>query len=648
MMKKLVCLTLCLCMLVAVFAGCSDKDDKYYDGAYVTMYIADEMYDFDPANAYNNESALKIVSLLFDNLFVLNEKGKVEKSLAKKYEIIEDKDLNEYKMLITLEDTKWTDGTALTANDVVFAWTRLLKSDASYEAASLLFDIKNAKAAKNGEVSIDDVQVLAVESNVVEIQFEGKIDYDQFLVNLTSYALVPLREDIVRKTADWAKQPSTICTSGPFRLREISYEEGEEQLVLERNSYYFRNNLKDAADKSVTPYRLIVDYSMSDSEIATAYNDGKLFYIGDIPLSIRGSVVEAEVSDIMKSMSTHTYYLNENAVIRYYSSKAFKKLSTEEYNEKLVSGLVDGEDGDKIFADANVRQALSLAINRSAIAQKVVYAKAASGFIPYGVFNSDSAKKSFREEGEKSGILIAENANKAQAEAKLEAADIDPEDYMFTIAVAAYDDVHMAIAKEVQAAWEDLGFNVAINAIDVEVNDDKNDTTGEVSKLIRDDIFAENFRAGLYEVAAVDKVAPSADAFTSLASFAKEFTGNASSAKNSPDFNVPNHATGYNNKKYDELITNAYAEKNINERAEILHEAEKVLVEDMPVIPIIFNQSATLVSGELSKIKTDYYSNDIFKKMVLKDYKAYLPEEVLKEIEEEKARDEALTAETTD
>ena len=639
MMKKLVALTLCIIMTVAVFAGCGNSDKEYFDGAYVTMYIADEMYDFDPANAYGNESALKIVSLLYDNLFVLGENGKVQKSLVKKYEIIEDKDLGEYKMVLTLKDTKWTDGTPISANDVVFAWTRLLKPEASYEAASLLFDIKNARAAKNGDVSIDDVQVLAVESDVVEIQFEGPIDYDQFLINLTSYALVPLREDIVRKTADWSKQPSTTCTSGPFRIRKVSYASGEETLILERNSYYFRDTLKDAADKSVTPYRLIIDYSMSDDEILEAYNAGQLFYIGDIPLSLRGASIEAEVADIMSSMSTHTYFINENAIVRYYNKSSFDNLKKEDYT-KISKSLKDSS-GEKIFAIPEVREALSLAIDREAIANKIVLAEAASGLIPYGVFNADSKKDSFRVEG---GSLIASSANLDEAKAKLDAANIDPDDFMFTIAVPSYDDVHVAIAEEVQAAWEELGFHVAINAIKTITNNDKNEATGETSKLIRDDVFAENYRAGIYEVAAIDYVAYSADAFSSLAPFAKGFTGNASAQADSPDFSIPTHNTGYDSEAYNELIENAFAEKDIKARASILHEAEEQLLGDFVVIPIIFNQNAKVVSTELSKIKTSYYGNDIFTKMKLKDFEYYLPADVVAEIEAAMARDAELEA----
>lgn len=635
MMKRIVSLTLCLLMIAAVFAGCAKKDEDY-TGAYISMYLTDQIYDLDPAYAYGNDAALKIVSLVFDNLFVLDDNGKVKKSLAKEYDIKEDDNTQEYEMIITLDDTCWTDGTAITANDVYFAWTRVLQSDNSFDAASLLFDIKNARAAKEGDVSIDDVGISAINEKQIRILFEEKIDYDQFLIKISSYALVPLREDIVSKTADWAKKPATICSSGPFRLREISYKEDDEHITLERNPYYYRDINKDDVDESVRPYRLIIDYTMTDEEIMTAYNDGKLFFIGDIPLSVRSNYKEeAEVKD---AMSTHLYVLNENAVIQYYSASEFKDLAEDqtEYvtnylapNDKKDDSieekvLVEGVDGDKIFANPDVRKAMSLILDRQAIAEKVVFAKAATGLVPYGVFEADSDKDLFREVG---GSLISGGDDSSVAEAKsLMSKALNGKEYMFTISVPAYDEVHIAIAEMVAAAWTELGLHVAVNAIDVIENDDYMKTIDETPKDIRDDIFAESYRAGLFDVAAIDYVALSADAFSVLAPFARCFTGGAASNINSTTFEIPSHISGYNSTSFNEKIEAAFAEKDVKKRAAILHDAEKILMEELPVIPVIFNQTATLQHKDLSKVKETYYDTFIFTNTKLKNFEDYLPD----------------------
>ncbi len=622
-MKKTISLVLCLIMLLSVFAGCSKKLDENDKGAYIYMYLTDLIYDFDPAHAYGNEAALRIVSLMFDNLFVLDENGKVKKSLAKDYKIYEDDNVNEYKMVITLNDTCWSDTIPVSANDIVYSWKRILDVANSFDAACLLYDIKNARNAKLGECSIDDVQIYALNQTQLEIYFDGKIDYDQFLLNLTCYALAPLREDIVKQAkveTDWAKRPSQIVSNGPFKLRKISYEPETAGLTLERNSYYYRDITKDALDKSVTPYRIIVDYTMTDEQIKQAYNEGKIFFIGDIPLSLRGEWKDsAEVKD---ALSTHTYLLNQNAVIRYYNESEFEKLSGNK--SVFDSALVEGTDGDKIFANTAVRQALSLVIPRNEIADMVVFAKAAGGLIPNGVYNADSKKHSFREEG---GSLISESASEDVARAKIAESGIDPSKYMFAISVPSYDKVHIEIAKKVQEAWQKLGFHVAINAIDVIDNKDILLTTNEPLDGVKDDIFAEKYRAGQYEVAAIDMVSPSADAFSMLAPFAKEFTGRASATAESIEFFVPSHITGYESDEYKTLIEQAFAEKDIKKRAEILHNAEKMLIDDMPVIPIIFNQNATLINKDLSKVKFSYYGSPSFTKAKLKDYELYVPAE---------------------
>lgn len=605
MMKRIFAFLLCALMVVSCFVSCGSEITTDNPGAYISMYLTDEVYDFDPANAYNNESALRVVSLLFAPLFSLDENGKVKNELVKSYEIFEDPKASEYKLTLNLENSYWSDGTPVSANDVVFAWKRILEVESTSEAAALLYEIKNARKVKEGDLSIDALGIYAVNTTTVEIFFEERldangspaIDYNGFMRNLTSYALVPLREMIVSRTDDWAKKPATMVCSGPFTLRKVSYDKDNRTLVLERNAYYLRDKEVDALDKKVTPYRLVIDYTKSDEEIMTAYEAGEIFYVGDIPLSVRGDY--ANVADVRDAMSTHTYYLNEKAVI----------------------------GGKAIFAEQAVREALSLAIDREAIANAVVFAKAATALVPYGVFDANSVKKEFRTVG---GDIISASADMSAAKAKLSAAGINPSQYSFAITVAAYDEVHVAIAEMVKDAWCELGFNVRVNAIDAEVNDDIG-TTGEVATDIKDDIFAETIRSGDYQVAAVDLVAYTPDAFGILAPFAKGFSGQGmdmdlKDENNQPYYVIPAHKTGFDDEAYNALIEKAYATVSASERATILHDAEKALMAAMPVIPIVFNQTATLTSKDLSGVKTTYYNTSAFSGAKLKDYEKYIPE----------------------
>ena len=83
MTKRLISLILCLLMLLPMLMACSGSSDKNNNdteeeedkGAYIKMYIADVIYDLDPAYSLNNKSVQKIISLLYSGLFKLDENG---------------------------------------------------------------------------------------------------------------------------------------------------------------------------------------------------------------------------------------------------------------------------------------------------------------------------------------------------------------------------------------------------------------------------------------------------------------------------------------------------------------------------------------------------------------------------------------------
>ena len=629
MMKRIFALLLCAATLLTslAFVGCSDDKKKEEDkGQYITTYLTDNVYDLDPANAYGNEAVTNVVSLLFDTLFKLDKNGRVQKSLVKKYVIEENEAAKEYVMRIYLKDTYWSDGTAVSANDIVFAWKRLLEVDANYEAAALLFDIKNARRAKEGDCSIDDVRIFPAEKQMLEIYFEGKIDYDQFLLNLCSIALAPLRDDVVSKSDDWAKKPGTMVCSGPFKLGRINVKAPGDKVadeyhvhtdnctqncanppvqvvtdfMLERNMYYYRDYEKDRLKKSVTPYKICVDCSLTDEQLTAMYDAGMVMYIGDVPLSLRkeGSIAD-DVKMADKSMSTNSIYLNQNAIID--------------------NGT---EEGAKLFADAKVRKALSMAIDRAAIVEAVVYAEAATGLIPTGVFESGNRKKTFRDQC--SATYSALSTDLDAAKQLLKDAGIKPSQYTFELTVAAYDDVHCAIADIIVENWKALGFNVSAKKMSTVQNNDYYKYTESTPPDICDDLYAENLRAGRFEAILFDYVAYSADPFGMLAPFAKGFTGRGMDMSNPGVYELPVHMTGYHSEEYDQLIETIFAEKTIANRADNLRAAEAMLMEDVAIIPVVFNYSATVTSSKLTGEKTDYYNVLNFQKCKISGYNSYL------------------------
>ena len=598
MKKRLLALAICLVMMLPMFASCAPVDLDY-KGPILQMYLTQEIYDFDPLHAYNNEAQLKVVSLLFATLFKINEKGQLEYDLVKECTIKENDTTKEYSMTLVLRDTCWSDGNTLDAEDVMTTFERVLLDENSNGAAALLMDIKNAKAIKQGDATMGDLGVTSPNRTTIEIMFEHKIDYEQFKLNLASPALAPLPSDTIEGSPDWAKKPVTAVFSGPFTLRSISYEDEDKGMILERNSYYYRNRTEDAVDKNVKPYRIIVDFTKTPTEQIDLLKAGQALYVGEIPLELREQYKsQAVVSD---QLSTHTYFLNQKTLV-----------------EKIGE-----EDGFALFAIDEVRQALSLAIDRDELAKQLVFAKAANGLVPNGVFYENSSATTFRSQATKS---IETKANLAEAEKLLGEAGINPADYSFKITVRKGDEVHEAIANYVVAAWRELKFNVEVLPLGVEGKQkDEADKTGEVQKDIRDDLYNEALEAGAYEVIAVDLVAPSVTAASVLAPFAYDYSGSASYSvtNGKPSWTVAPHSCGYMSEEYNTLIADAYEAENVADKAAKLKEAEALLLEDMPVIPIVFNQDAYLVSENLKGLSNTYFGMRDFKGVTVDAWEEY-------------------------
>ncbi len=538
-MKKIICVLLVAAMCVTLFAGCSTlKGDE--KGATVNVYIGSEISDFDPALAYIDDSAVKVLGLVYEGLTRIGENGKTENALMKSYKVIEDPEKGEYKMEITIKDTKWSDGRVVSADDIVYAWKRILDPEFSCAAAALLFDIKNAYDVKMGDSSIDDLGIAAVDTTVLEVQFEEKINYELFLENLACLALVPLREDVVVRYENFGQKVSSMVSNGPFAVKGL--EEGE-LLMLERNVYYYRDTDNDEAlDKYVLPYRLMIDFSMTEDEITAAYENGEIFYLGDIALSKRADYAKkAEKSDIL---STHSYIFNTT-------------------NPMLES--------------ADVRRALSMALDREAIADIVTYAEAATGLIPGTVYDK-KVGDSFRDNG---GALIGVTADAAGAKSLLGSTDGS-----FTIACrdTAAD---IAVAEYCKGVWEALGFKVEIDELDAED-------------------YLEAYENDDYDVIAVDYQCLSTDSFGALAVFAPKFSGMGIDIQNDNYDPVP-YIPGYANDDYSALIETAHAEKDRAARSATLHDAEELLMEDMAIMPIYFHKDAYLFNKKVLSGIGDYY-----------------------------------------
>ena len=584
-MKKILSLVLvfaCLLGSMAVLSACGEPED---DGAEINVYLGEPVFDFDPTDYYTSPNAEQLMSLIFEPLFALDEDGDLKKAAADKYEVDEEK----RTITIELRETYWSDGVRVKGEDYVYAWREvLLNPNNPNPAAALLFDIENAVEVKNGTVSS---ALLGITAKLYEltITYREGADYERLLKNLAAIATSPLRQDTVTLASTyWSKNTSTIVTNGPFSVTSLDYGIGS--FEVSRNVGYHQSpSLKDY-DNEVNPGKIASTFSVAGSDVAFTYADLEnktVFFIGDASLEERAAKAdEAEYAD---DLSTYTYVFN---------------------TEKAP------------FNNKDVRRALSLAVDRDAIIEAITFGKAATGFLPEIVGESIYTKKVKQE-------LIGTSAKLDEAKALMSGVTLSAQDKNITLTVN--DDAEsIAIANIVKANWAELGFNVTVKAIDTKTVTVMDAATNEKLEITDSALQVALKEAGYgvrdFDVLAIDWQLYSRDAFVGLAAFTTTMNGNGADLKSHTAV-LRKNISGWTNEQYDAYVSAAFTATDDDVRAENLRLAEALLIEESPIVPLVYNQTFAFVSKDLSKVELNGLGNFVFTDTKQKNYKDYISED---------------------
>ncbi len=569
-MKRILSLLLAVMMLflcLTALAGCTPKDG----GPRISVYFGDGVYDFDPTDYYADSNAEALMSLLYEPLFRINARGKLELAGAAKYVV----DKEERTITVTLRETYWSDDVVVKAEDYAYAWcNRILDPNNPNPAAALLYDIENAVAVKSGYLSIDEIGVKATEVDQLEITYCEGADVDRLLRNLASVATSPVRQSTVEAASGyWSKSINTMVFNGAFRIR--TYDNEANELTIERNKGYHQSPNAKNYTKNVSVDRLVGFFTQLGGEALYTYEDmdDAIFYLADPSLEER----------------------------KLYSDKAFAYDDTSTYTYVFNTE-------NPLFANSKVRRALSLAIDRNAIIEAITFGKAANGFVPDAFGGSDAA-------------LIGASAATSEAEALLAEVDFTGISKSFTLKVN--DDAEsLAIAAIVEDAWESLsvGFSVTVvpvGYVDTKISDDLTIRDSGIQAIVKN----ASYGVRDFDVVAVDWQMYANDSFVALAALTSSING--CGAELYGQHSLRDNITGWSDAEYDYHVTAALKAKG-TERAEHLKNAEAILCEESPVIPLVFNQNFALVSDELSGIVSDGFGNVVFTKAMQRNYRSYL------------------------
>ncbi|MBD2803951.1 ABC transporter substrate-binding protein [Xenorhabdus szentirmaii] len=269
---------------------------------------------------------LNIIHDFFDGLVYTDNKGKIIPRLAERWETSD----NQTWVFHIRKDAKWSDGTPITAQDVVFSWRRLLDPEMGSPYGSYLATahVVNANDIMAGKRKAEDLGVKALNDTSLEVKLDKPVAY--FLQMLTHPILVPISEKVVQKYGDKWTHPSTFVGSGAFKLSEWKVNE---HVIGVRNTHYW-NNANTVLNK--VTYLAIV----SEKSDLNRYLAGEIDITQTIPLDSFASLKKSLGSQVHIDPMLSTYYYAFNT-------------------QKPP------------FNDVRVRKALSLAIDREVIAEKV-------------------------------------------------------------------------------------------------------------------------------------------------------------------------------------------------------------------------------------------------------------------------------------
>ena len=526
MKKRMLALGMAFVMVALALAGCGNKDaDTKKSGSdekQLVVQIGPNPETIDPALNSAIDGGNMILHS-FECLLTVDQDGNIAAGQAEEWGPSEDGLTWTFNLRKGL---KWSDGTDLTANDFVYSWKRVCDpATAAPYAETVLSMVKGYDEAIAGNT--DALAVRAEDDLTLVVELSAPCTYFDSLAAFAT--LSPVQQATIEKNGDsWATSAETYVSNGAFYVTEWV---PDSHIIMSKNENYWN---KDAIKLDSIKFVLMEDANAAYS----AYQNGEVMLIKDVPTEEIASL-EGK-SDFHVEPITGTYYISLNL-----------------NNEK--------------FADARVRKALSLAIDREYVASTVMQGtySAAYNFMGPGWVEADGVTD-FMSNANGGNTYISDDYEANLAEAKkllAEAGYPNGEGLSFTYSIndSGY---HKPVAEYLQQAWADLG-------IDVEI------------EIVEWSSFTPMRRAGEYEAARNGWVGDYPDASNQLDLF---YSSNG------------NNDGKFNKAAYDAAMDLARTTTDAATRTAALHQAEDILMEETGCIPLAYYNDFWLQSEKISGI----------------------------------------------
>ncbi len=326
--------------------GSTSSNGDAVEGGIFSFYIT-EPTAIDPWNAQESEG-IKVVEELFDSLVAFDPiTSEIVPAVAETWEANDDASVWTFH----LGDSKFHNGRAVTAADFKYAWERICNPANEGEIAYHLSAVKGWAAMQDGTAT-EMEGLKAVDDKTLEVTLDYGYGDFEFVVGHPSLGPVP-KEEVDKDPVAFHDMP---IGNGPFMMAE-PWQHDQLIQVVRFEDYTGQKSYLDGVD-----FKIFKDYETAFLE----FKAGNLDFTQIPSGQIEASKAEYGVSADGYTIEPGKQVLTGPEISTYY----------------CVYNLTD-----ELLQNADLRKAISLAINRQAIADTIYEGVRipATGIVPPGI-----------------------------------------------------------------------------------------------------------------------------------------------------------------------------------------------------------------------------------------------------------------------
>lgn len=445
-----------------------------------------------------------ILKMLFEGLMRESKEGKIENGLAYQVEI--SPNLKTY--IFKLRPAQWSDGSFVSAFDFEYAWKKILSPSFSTPFAYLFYPIKNAKLAKNGQLSPDAIGVRALDDLTLQVELESPTPYFLELTAHTIYSPVNRLVDQLHPNWPFGEKGAFVC-NGAFQLSKNRKAEG---YTLIKNPLYW--------DTQHIQLDQVTIVKASRHQAYDMFLNHNNHWIG-APLVTRDF-----------NFASHQHA----EAVRFFNNGLYWYVLN---NQKFP------------FSNKKLRQALALSIDRSRLQELLGFIPALSPVPPLHSQLKESVLSHF--DLKKSQFLF---------EASLKEMNLAHDQFPMISLIHLQGPLWSRLSEFIKNQWE-IAFGIQCTLEPLE-------WSSCFSKIVEGD----------FQIGALGWEPWVNDAIYTLNAFRDE--------------KDPINIAHWENEEYKKILYSAEKEVNLEKRLYYYLKAEELLLEEMPVIPLVANTSQAL------------------------------------------------------